>query len=112
MLIDRSRRYQDESGDRIFAPELNRLLGEVLLANGSADGRDVEQCYQEAISLARSQSAKSWELRAVTSLARFWQSQSKTTEARDLLAPIYGWFTEGFDTADLKEAKSLLDELH
>ena len=61
--------------------------------------------------VARSQSAKSWELRAATSLARLWHSQGKTTEARDLLAPVYGWFTEGFDTADLKEAKALLDEL-
>ncbi len=70
-----------------------------------------EACYANALKVARSQSAKSWELRAATRLARLWHSQGKTTEARDLLAPVYGWFTEGFDTADLKEAKALLDEL-
>ncbi len=72
---------------------------------------DAERCYLEAIEAARSQSAKSWELRAATRLARPWHSQGKTTEARDLLASVYGWFTEGFDTADLKEAKALLNEL-
>ncbi len=67
--------------------------------------------YREAFEIARTQSAKSWELRAATRLARLWHSQGKTTEARDLLTPVYGWFTEGFDTADLKEAKAVLDEL-
>lgn len=67
--------------------------------------------YQEAIATARSQEAKSLELRSANKLARLWQSQGKTTEARDLLSPVYGWFTEGFDTADLKEAKALLNEL-
>ncbi len=70
-----------------------------------------ENAYLRSIDIAQSQSAKSWELRAATRLARLWHSQGKTTEARDLLAPVYGWFTEGFDTADLKEAKALLDEL-
>ncbi len=70
-----------------------------------------EACYRRAIDLARSQSAKSWELRAATRLARLWQSQGKTTEAHELLAPIYRWFTEGFDTADLKDAKALLEQL-
>ncbi len=69
------------------------------------------RCFLDAIDVARSQSAKSWELRAATRLARLWHSQGKTTEARDLLDPVYGWFTEGFDTADLKDAKALLDEL-
>ena len=75
------------------------------------DEAETERCYRKAIDIARAQSAKMWELRAATGLARLWQSQGKTTEARDLLAPIYGWFTEGFDTANLKEAKTLLDEL-
>ncbi|MDP6352635.1 MAG: hypothetical protein QF827_10440, partial [Alphaproteobacteria bacterium] len=66
---------------------------------------------RRAIEIAQSQDAKSWELRAATSLARLWQAQGKTAEARDLLSPVYGWFTEGFDTADLKDAKALLDEL-
>ncbi len=70
-----------------------------------------EDRYHEAIDVARSQFAKSWELRAATRLTRLWHSQGKTTEARDLLAPIYGWFTEGFDSTDLKEAKALLDDL-
>jgi predicted ATPase len=72
---------------------------------------DVEGCFLKAIEVARQQHAKSWELRAAISLARLWQQQGKTTEARDLLAPVYEWFTEGFDTADLKDAKALLDEL-
>jgi class 3 adenylate cyclase/tetratricopeptide (TPR) repeat protein len=75
-----------------------------------ADDAEAEHCYQKAITVARSQSAKSWELCAATRLARLWQTQGKTAEARDLLAPVYGWFTEGFDTADLKAAKALLDE--
>ncbi len=76
-----------------------------------ADGSSVESCDATAIEIARSQSAKLFELRASNRLARLWQSQGKSTEARDLLAPVYGWFTEGFDTADLKEAKALLEEL-
>ena len=72
---------------------------------------EAKACFQHAIEIARQQSAKSWELRAATSLARLWQSQGKPNEARDLLAPVYEWFTEGFDTADLKDAKALLNEL-
>ena len=68
-------------------------------------------CFQKAFDIARRQQAKSWELRATTSLARLWQSQGKRQEAYDLLIPVYGWFTEGFDTADLQETKALLDEL-
>jgi predicted ATPase len=70
-----------------------------------------ETCFQHALDVARRQQAKSWELRAAMSLARLWQQQGKRAEARALLAPVYGWFTEGFDTADLQEAKTLLDEL-
>ncbi len=68
-------------------------------------------CFQQALDIARNQQAKSWELRAATSLARLWQSQDKRQDAYDLLAPVYEWFTEGFDTADLKDAKALLGEL-
>ena len=71
----------------------------------------MELCYQHALVSARRQEAKSWELRAALSLARLWHDQNRRAEARDLLAPIYGWFTEGFETRDLKEAKSLLDDL-
>ena len=68
--------------------------------------------FERALAVARQQQAKSWELRAAMSMARLWRDQGKRDEARDLLAPVYGWFTEGFDTLDLKEAKALLDELH
>ena len=96
-----------------YEAELHRLKGEFLLArNANADQvAEAEASFHDAIEIARSQSAKSWELRAATSLARLWQSQGKLTDARDLLAPVYDWFTEGFDTADLKEAKTLLDKL-
>jgi len=77
-----------------------------------ACGEDsAEECFTKAVAVAREQKAKFWELRAATSLARLWQSQNKAREAHDLMAPVYGWFTEGFDTADLKDAKALLDEL-
>ncbi len=72
---------------------------------------EAEACFHKAIAIAQKQEAKSWELRAATSLARLWQQQGKNAEARDLLAPVYNWFTEGFDTADLKDARALLDKL-
>jgi predicted ATPase len=101
----------DTTGERWYAPELNRLKGELLLQQNSDNQREAETCFHHAIRIAQSQQAKSWELRATTSLARLWQQQGKRQEAHDLLAPVYGWFTEGFDTADLKDAKALLDEL-
>jgi len=70
-----------------------------------------EACFEQALEVARAQQAKSWELRATTSMARLWRDQGKPQQARELLAPVYGWFTEGFDTLDLKQAKALLDEL-
>ena len=70
-----------------------------------------KSCFLDALAVARDQGARTWELRAAMSMARLWRDQGKRNEARDLLAPVYGWFTEGFDTLDLKEAKSLLDEL-
>ena len=76
-----------------------------------ASFHQAESCFQHAIEVARRQSAKSWELRAAMSLSRLWQKQGKREEARQLLAEVYGWFTEGFDTPDLKEAKALLEEL-
>ena len=83
----------------------------MLLARSSDNQAEAETCFHHALDIARNQQAKSLELRAATSLARLWQSQAKRQEAHDLLAPVYGWFTEGFDTADLKDAKALLDEL-
>jgi predicted ATPase len=76
-----------------------------------AEPGEAEACFQQALAVARRQHATSWELRAATSLSRLWQQQGKRAEARELLAPIYSWFTEGFDTADLQEAKALLAEL-
>ena len=81
------------------------------MAQPAADEQQAEACFQNALKVARGQSAKSLELRAATSLSRLWQRQGKTAEARQLLGEIYGWFTEGFDTADLKAAKTLLEEL-
>ena len=88
------------------------LRGELLLRQGPRPPwEEAEACFQQALALARHQQAQSWELRAAMSLARLGQQQGKRAAARDLLAPIYGWFTEGFDTADLQEAKALLEEL-
>jgi predicted ATPase len=101
----------DTTGERWYEPELYRLKGELLLQQNSDNRTEAETCFQHAISIARSQQAKSFELRTATSLARLWQQQGKRQEAYDLLAPVYNWFTEGFDTADLKDAKALLEEL-
>jgi len=90
---------------------LSRLQGDLTLARSAGQQAEAEACFQQALDIARRQQAKFWELRTATSLARLWQQQGKQAEARALLAPIYGWFTEGFDTADLQEAKALLAEL-
>jgi predicted ATPase len=97
--------------ERLWEAELHRLKGELLFQQNSANQAEAENCFQHALEIARSQQAKSFELRTATSLARLWQSQGKRQEAHDLLVPVYNWFTEGFDTADLKDAKALLDEL-
>jgi predicted ATPase len=91
--------------------EAYRLQGELLLRQATPDAAQAESSFQQALAIARRQQAKSWELRAATSLSRLWQQQGKRAEAHDLLAPVYGWFTEGFDTVDLQEARALLDEL-
>jgi predicted ATPase len=96
---------------RYYAAELSRLKGALLLQQAIPDATQAEACFQQALDVARQQQAKSWELRAATSLARLWQSQGQRQEAYDVLAPVYHWFTEGFDTADLQEAKILLDQL-
>jgi predicted ATPase len=101
----------DSTDERWWEAELNRLKGELLLQQSSDNHTEAETCFHQALSIARAQQAKSWELRAATSLARLWQSQGKRQDAYELLQPVYGWFTEGFDTADLKDAKALLEEL-
>jgi predicted ATPase len=98
-------------GERWCEPELYRLKGALLLQQSLDNQAEVEASFHHALEIARTQQAKSLELRTATSLARLWQQQGKRQEARDLLAPVYGWFTEGFDTADLQDAKALLEEL-
>jgi predicted ATPase len=100
----------DKNGERCYEAELYRLKGELMLHQSSVQ-KEAEACFQQAIDIARRQSAKSLELRATMSLARLWQQQNKRAEAHALLVVIYGWFTEGFDTRDLHEAKALLAEL-
>jgi len=101
----------EASGRGDLLAETYRLQGELLLHQAVPDAAQAEACFQQALTIARRQQAKSWELRAAVSLSRLWQQQGKRDEARELLAPVYGWFTEGFDTADLQEAKTLLEEL-
>ena len=107
--LTEARRFAEETGDRWALAEALRLRGDVLLATGNSAA--AEGSYHEALALARQQRARLWELRAATSLGRLWRDQGKVAEARDLLAPVYGWFAEGFDTPVLQEAKALLAEL-
>jgi predicted ATPase len=97
-----------KTGDRHHEAELYRLKGELLLTQDVPNAQEAESCLRQAVDVARRQQAKSLELHAAMSLGRLWQQQGKSAEAYDLLAPIYGWFTEGFDTAALQEAKALL----
>ncbi len=106
----------DRTGEHMYEAELYRLKGELTLAQSSVQSlesrvEEAEACFHKAIAIARQQQAKSWELRATMNLARLWQQQGKKDEAWQMLAEIYGWFTEGFDTKDLQEAKALLEEL-
>jgi predicted ATPase len=110
-LLTEALTMMDTMEIRFYAAELYRLKGQLLLQQSSDNETEAESCFLKAISIAQNQSAKSWELRASTSLARLWQSQGKREEARELLEPVYGWFTEGFGTADLIDAKVLLGEL-
>jgi predicted ATPase len=94
-----------------FEAETNRIAGEIALLSPEPDAAKAEAYFERALAVARAQQAKSWELRAAMSMSRLWRDQGKRDEARNLLAPVYEWFTEGFDTLDLKEVKALLDEL-
>jgi predicted ATPase len=108
-LLDDALQIVERTKQRWLAAELNRLKGKLLLRRGHSETAD--QLYRKALSIAQEQRAKLWELRVAASLARLHCDQHRRKEARDLLAPVYGWFTEGFDTQDLKSAKALLDEL-
>jgi predicted ATPase len=101
----------ETTGETWFEADVYRTAGEVALKSPQPDAAKAEAFFDRALSVARQQQAKSWELRAAMSLARLWRDQGKVQQARELLAPVYGWFTEGFDTRDLKEAKVLLKEL-
>jgi len=110
-LLEEALTLAGATGERFWEAELHRLKGEFLLARSRDGQAQAEASFRQAIERARHQNAKSLELRALVSLSRLWQRQGKREEARRMLADIYGWFTEGFDTADLQEAKVLLDEL-
>ena len=97
--------------ERWCEAEVIRVAGEVARKSPEPNAAILEAYFERALAIARQQQAKSWELRASMSLARLWRDQGKVQQARELLAPVYGWFTEGFDTRDLKEAKALLEEL-
>ena len=101
----------EKTGERWCEAEVYRIAGAIALKSPRPDAAKAQAYFEKALTVARQQHAKSWELRAAMSLARLWRDQGKTSYARELLAPVYGWFTEGFDTRDLKEAKALLEEL-
>jgi predicted ATPase len=96
--------------ERWFEVEIHRTAGELALISPNRDAVKAQAYFKRALDVARQQQAKSWELRAAMSLARLWRDQGKVQQARELLTPVYGWFTEGFDTCDLKDAKALLEE--
>jgi predicted ATPase len=110
-VLDEALAIASKSGERFYEAELHRLQGELLLVGRARNEPRAEKCFREALGIARRQEAKSFELRAASSLAHLWIKQGRRAEARNLLAPVYGWFTEGFETPDLKDAKALLDEL-
>jgi len=97
--------------ERWHEADIHRIAGEITLLSQRQSAANAEAYFERALTVARAQQAKSWELRAAMSMARVWRDQGKHQQARDLLAPVYGWFTEGFDTLDVKQAKALLDAL-
>ena len=101
----------EDTLEKWWLAEVYRTAGDIALRSASPDGTTAEAYFERALDVARKQQAKSWELRAATSMARLWRDQGKREEARNLLAPVYGWFTEGFDTPVLQDAKALLDQL-
>ena len=109
--IDEATATVETTGESWCEAEINRIAGEIALKSFDLDAAKAQASFERALTVARQQQAKSWELRAAMSLARLWRDQGKVQQARELLAPVYGWFTEGFDTLDLKEAKALLDAL-
>ena len=111
VLLAEAHEVMVRTDERFYEAELSRLIGVLHLAHAPADQVEAEANMHHALEVARYQEAKSLELRAAVSLSRLWQHQGKRVEARELLGSVYGWFTEGFDTADLQDAKALLEEL-
>jgi predicted ATPase len=109
--LEEARQAVQSAEDHFYEAEVYRLRGALLLARSTEQHAEAETCFHQALDIACQQQAKSLELRAATSLSRLWQQQGKWDAARELLFPIYGWFTEGFDTADLQETRTLLEEL-
>jgi predicted ATPase len=110
-LVTEAQATVEVQDERYYEPEVHRLRGELLLKQSPSNAKEARSCFEQAIEIARKQNAKSFELRATTSLARLLNKQGHRYEAQTILAEIYYWFTEGFDTADLKDAKALLEEL-
>src|SRR5262249_13412897 len=109
--IDEAMTMIETAKERGWEAEVNRVAGQIVLKLTEPDQAKAQSYFERALAVARQQQAKSWALRAATSLARLWRDQGKVQQARELLAPVYGWFTEGFETLDLREAKALLDAL-
>ena len=109
-LLDEALAITERTAEHWITPELYRLKGEIVLQAGGVTAT-AESYFQQSLTVARERSAKSWELRSAVSLARLWRDQGRSRQARELLVPVYDWFTEGFDTADLREAKLLLESL-
>jgi predicted ATPase len=110
--IDEALTAVETTKERWCEADIHRIAGELTLSSPEPDAAKAEVYFERALTVAREQKAKSWELRAAVSMARLWHKQGKRQQACDLLTPVYGWFSEGFDTLDLKEAKALLHELH
>jgi predicted ATPase len=110
-VLDEALAVMHKHGEWYYEAELYRLKGELLLKQAIPDEQQPETCFRQALEVTRRQKAKSLELRAVMSLSRLWQRQGQRAEAHKLLAPVYSWFTEGFDTTDLQDARALLEEL-
>jgi predicted ATPase len=109
--IDEAIAAAEKAKERWHEADIYRMAGEIVLMSSESDAAKAEAYFERALAVARKQQAKSWELRAAMSMSQLWRDQGKRNEARDLLAPVYDWFSEGFDTRDLKEAKALLDTL-
>ena len=109
--LEEALQWVQRNDERLYEAEVYRIKGELLLRHDAPDTAAAGQCFERALKVARQQQAKSWELRAAMSLSRLWQQEGRRDDARELLMPVYGWFTEGFDTADLQDARMLADRL-